>query len=83
MRPTPAIAALLFGFSTVAACGASNTPDAATPASASTGPCSPAECGPEPPIAPSACPADKEVSSVCERGADGKCGRHVQCSDKH
>jgi hypothetical protein len=67
---------------TLFACGGTSEP-AGTPSPGTNTPCTPSECGPEPPIAPSACPPDKTVSSVCERGSDGKCGRRVQCSDKH
>jgi hypothetical protein len=73
--------ALVVLFTLVACGGTSDPAGAASPTGG--GSCSPADCGPEPPIAPSACPPAKNISSVCERGADGKCARRIQCEDKH
>jgi hypothetical protein len=74
------VATLALVVFTSLACGGTSEP-AGSPGTSSA--CTPTECGPEPPIAPSACPPDKVVTSVCERGSDGKCGRRLQCNDKH
>jgi hypothetical protein len=74
MKRTSILTAL--GFLSLVACGASQSP-AETPEN---NPCSPQECGPEPPIAPAACPAGESISSVCKRDAKGTCERHVLCN---
>jgi hypothetical protein len=62
------------------ACAAENSPQTTIPSS-SPATCTDTECGPVPPVAPSACPSDQNITTPCER-INGKCGRHVVCQPK-
>lgn len=71
-------------FGLLIACGSSKPSTTTGPGSgsAASADCAPTDCGPEPPISPTACPTGEAISTVCRRETAGTCERHILCNGK-
>jgi hypothetical protein len=69
--------AILFMAGCASSTATSTTPE---PPPLPGGACAEGDCGPVPPVTPTACPSGTNVSTVCTRNEAGTCHWQVRCT---